>query len=252
VETTTALTESEGFDRRDLRLPGRQDELVAAVAAANPNTIVVVNTGSPVEMPWADDVAAILLTWFPGQEGGHALADVLLGAEPGGRLTTTWPKRLEDAPVVQVVPDDQGELHYDEGIFIGYRAWERHDKAPAFWFGHGLSYTEWEYESLAVEDDRVRVRIRNNGERAGREVVQIYLSPEAPNQHGMEKHRLAGFQAISGAPGETVEVEIPLEDRSFQCWDEEEHAWRSVPGTWTVEAGRSVGDLRLKAEVKRA
>jgi beta-glucosidase len=252
VVSTTALTESEGFDRRDLRLPGRQDELVAAVAAANPNTIVVVNTGSPVEMPWADDVAAILLTWFPGQEGGHALADVLLGAEPGGRLTTTWPKRLEDAPVVQVVPDEQGELHYDEGIFIGYRAWERHDKAPAFWFGHGLSYTDWEYESLAVEDDKANVRVRNTGPREGREVIQVYLAPEDENQHGLEKHRLAGFKAIKAAPGETIEVEIPLEVRSFQFWDEQDHAWRSVPGTWTVEAGRSVGDLRLKAEIKRA
>jgi beta-glucosidase len=252
VVSTTALTESEGFDRRDLRLPGRQDELVAAVAAINPNTIVVVNTGSPVEMPWADDVAAILLTWFPGQEGGHALADVLLGAEPGGRLTTTWPRRLEDAPVVQVVPDERSELHYDEGIFIGYRAWERHGTAPAFWFGHGLSYTEWEYESLTVEDDKATVRVRNAGDREGREVVQVYLAPEDPDRHGMERHRLAGFAAIEAAPGETVEVQIPLEDRSFQFWDEDDHAWRSAPGTWTVEAGRSVGDLRLKAEMKRA
>ncbi|GAA2134268.1 glycoside hydrolase family 3 protein [Glycomyces algeriensis] len=254
VVSTTALTESEGFDRRDLRLPGRQDELVAAVAEANPNTVVVVNTGSPVEMPWSDGVAAILLTWFPGQEGGHALADVLLGAEPGGRLTTTWPRRLEDAPVVQVVPTD-GELHYDEGVFIGYRAWEQRDAAePAFWFGHGLSYTEWTYEDLQVDAGEVTVRVRNSGTVTGREVVQVYLSPEAGLDlpGGIEPHRLAGFAAIEAAPGETVDVAIPLEDRSFQYWDEAEHAWRQVPGGWTVAAGRSVADLRLRASVKPA
>ncbi|THV35198.1 glycoside hydrolase family 3 protein [Glycomyces buryatensis] len=254
VVSTTDLTESEGFDRCDLRLPGRQDELVAAVAAANPNTIVVVNTGSPVEMPWADDVAAILLTWFPGQEGGHALADVLLGAEPGGRLTTTWPKKLEDAPVVQVVPTDAGELHYDEGVFIGYRAWERHDTEPAFWFGHGLSYADWEYECLTVEDDQVKIRVRNSGRLAGREVVQVYLAPEAgvDIEGGIERHRLAGFQAIAAEPGETVEVVVPLDERSFQYWNEQDHAWRTVAGTWTVKAGRSVADLRLNGHIKRA
>jgi beta-glucosidase len=253
VVSTTALTESEGFDRPDLRLPGRQDELVAAVAAANPNTVVVVNTGSPVEMPWSDDVAAILLTWFPGQEGGNALADVLLGAEPGGRLTTTWPRRLEDAPVVKVVPE-KGELHYDEGIFIGYRAWEQRDGyEPAYWFGHGLSYTEWVYEDLTVAGGEARVRVRNGGAVTGREVVQVYLSPESgvDIEGGIETHRLAGFAAIEAAPGETVEVTVPLEERSFQFWSEAHHAWRTVPGAWTVAAGRNVADLRLQAQVKQ-
>jgi beta-glucosidase len=255
VVSTTDLTESEGFDRRDLRLPGRQDELVAAVAEANPNTVVVVNTGSPVEMPWAEDVAGILLTWFPGQEGGHALADVLLGAEPGGRLTTTWPRRLEDAPVVQVVPTEAGELHYDEGVFIGYRAWEQRDGfEPAFWFGHGLSYTDWEYEDLAVEGDEVTIRVRNSGSVAGREVVQVYLAPESGVQipGGVETHRLAGFAAISAKPGETIEVKVRLEERSFQFWNEAAHGWQTIAGAWAVEAGRNVADLRLKAQVKRA
>ncbi|WP_035748825.1 glycoside hydrolase family 3 protein [Glycomyces sp. NRRL B-16210] len=252
VVSTTALTESEGSDRRDLRLPGRQDELVAAVARANPNTIVVVNTGSPVEMPWAEDVAAILLTWFPGQEGGNALAEVLLGAEPGGRLTTTWPKTLADAPVTQVAPNEAGELHYEEGVFIGYRAWERRGgAAPAYWFGHGLSYTDWAYEELTVENDRVKVRVRNTGDRAGREVVQVYLAPEegVEVEGGIEAHRLAGFAAISAEPGEAVEVTVPLEERSFQVWD---HGWTTVPGEWTAKAGRSVADLRLEGVVKRA
>jgi beta-glucosidase len=254
VVSTTELTESEGWDRRDLRLPGRQDELVAAVAAANPNTIVVVNSGSPIEMPWSEDVAAILLTWFPGQEGGRALADVLLGAEPGGRLPTTWPKTLADAPVTRVQPDEDGKLHYDEGVFIGYRAWERRGTVePAFWFGHGLSYTEWEYESIEVDGDTVRVRVRNAGERAGREVVQVYLAPDpdADVPGGIERHRLAGFQAIEAAAGETVDVAVTLEGRSFQCWDETDGVWRDVPGAWTVEVGRSLGDLRLSAPVRQ-
>ena len=253
VVSTTELTESESFDRRDLRLPGRQDELVAAVAEANPNTVVVVNAGSPVEMPWADRVKAILLTWFPGQEGGSALADVLLGAEPGGRLPTTWPKTLADAPVSNVTPDAEGKLRYDEGVFIGYRAWQRRGGVePAFWFGHGLSYTEWTYEDLAVAGRTAKVRVRNTGERTGREVVQVYLAPAAGAEvpGGIEARRLAGFAAVEAGPGEAVEVEIELEERSFQVWDEASSAWTDVPGTWTVEAGRSAGDLRLSAPVE--
>ncbi|WP_199044515.1 beta-glucosidase [Glycomyces salinus] len=253
VVSTTDLTESEGFDRQNLRLPGRQDELVEAVAEANPNTIVVVNAGSPVEMPWADRVAAILLTWFPGQEGGGALADVLLGAEPGGRLPTTWPKTLADAPVANLVPDADGKLRYEEGVFIGYRAWEKRGEVePAYWFGHGLSYTEWAYEDLAVQGRTATVRVRNTGGRTGREVVQVYLAPEPGTEvpGGIEAHRLAGFAAVEAAPGEAVEVEIELEERSFQFWDAASSAWKTVPGTWTVQAGRSVGDLRLSATVK--
>ncbi|MBT2674930.1 glycoside hydrolase family 3 C-terminal domain-containing protein, partial [Streptomyces sp. ISL-14] len=170
VVATTDRVESEGFDRTDLTLPGRQDDLVRAVAAANPHTVVVVNSGSPVELPWREDVAAVLLSWFPGQEGGAALADVLTGAhEPGGRLPTTWGS-LADAPVSQVVPSD-GELPYGEGVFIGYRAWEKEGRVPSYPFGHGLGYTDWTYESVEAEGTTVRVRVRNSGKRAGREVV---------------------------------------------------------------------------------
>ncbi len=162
VVATTDRVESEGFDRTDLRLPGRQDELVRAVAAANPNTVVVVNSGSPVELPWGADVAAVLLSWFPGQEGGAALADVLTGThEPGGRLPTTWGS-LAGAPVTEVVPTS-GALSYTEGVFIGYRAWEKHGRAPSYPFGHGLGYTDWTYESAEVKGSTVTVRVRNSG-----------------------------------------------------------------------------------------
>ncbi|CAM5257074.1 Thermostable beta-glucosidase B [Streptomyces microflavus] len=149
VVGTTERVESEGFDRTDLKLPGHQDALVHAVAAVNPRTVVVVNSGSPVELPWRNEVAAVLLSWFPGQEAGHALADVLRGQEePGGRLPTTWPVALADVPVSATTPTN-GELPYTEGVFIGYRAWEKAGTAPAYAFGHGLGYTTWEYENDA-------------------------------------------------------------------------------------------------------
>ncbi|MCB5907022.1 beta-glucosidase family protein [Streptomyces pinistramenti] len=258
VVATTEEVESEGFDRADLRLPGRQDELVARVAAANPRTVVVVNSGSPVELPWRAQVPAVLLSWFPGQEAGAALADVLFGAaEPGGRLPTTWPARLEDAPVTRVTPDEDGRLDYSEGLFIGYRAWDRTNAAPAYPFGHGLGYTDWEYESLDTTPDSVRVRLRNTGGRAGREVVQIYLAPAAGSADAVPSGReaarpvrwLAGFAAVQAAPGESVEAEIVLPRQMFEIWDETSGARRLVRGDYTVEAAHSVADRRLTARI---
>lgn len=244
VVATTERVESEGFDRTDLRLPGRQDDLVRAVAAANPNTVVVVNAGSPVELPWREEVAAVLLTWFPGQEGGAALADVLLGAEePGGRLPTTWPATLADAPVTDVVPVE-GRLAYAEGVFIGYRAWDRAGASPAYPFGHGLSYTTWEYESLEVTGDTARVRVRNTGTRPGRETVQLYLAPvDDPVER--PARWLAGFAVVEAGPGEGADAEITLERRSFEVWDEDAGAWTPVPCGYELLAARSLGDARL-------
>ncbi|GAA3475460.1 beta-glucosidase H [Nonomuraea roseola] len=246
VASTTLEVESEGFDRENLRLPGRQNELIAAVAAANPRTIVVVNAGSPVEMPWIADAAAVLLTWFPGQEAGQALADVLYGdAEPGGRLPTTWPVRLADSPVVDVTPVE-GQVPYEEGVFIGYRGWEKLERTPAFWFGHGLGYTSWSYDSIAAEGSTVTVAVTNTGPREGREVVQVYLS--APTPDGRPARWLAGFDVVEAAPGETVLTTVFLPERAFQVWTDE--GWTTVPGEYTVEAGRSVADRRLGATTK--
>ncbi|KUL34208.1 beta-glucosidase [Streptomyces sp. NRRL F-4489] len=251
VVATTEEVESEGFDRADLRLPGRQDELVARVAAANPRTVVVVNAGSPVELPWRERVPAVLLSWFPGQEAGAALADVLLGThEPGGRLPTTWPARLADAPVTTVTPAN-GTLPYTEGLFIGYRAWQRAGTAPAYPFGHGLGYTDWEYEALETAPGSVRVRIRNTGGRAGREVVQIYLAPAggAPGAPERPDRWLAGSAVVEAGPGERAEAEIPLPDRAFEVWSEADGGWRRIPGGYTVEAARSSTDIRLAAQL---
>ncbi|MFC4059083.1 glycoside hydrolase family 3 C-terminal domain-containing protein [Planomonospora corallina] len=244
VVGTSKEVESEGFDRDSLRLPGRQDELVSRVAAANPRTVVVVNAGAPVEMPWRDEVAAILLTWFPGQEGGHALADVLLGGqEPGGRLPTTWPVALEDCPVVRVAPAD-GALPYSEGVFIGYRAWERSGAAPAFEFGSGQGYTTWAYESARLEGDRVRVRVRNTGERPGREVVQVYLRP-AEEDPERPVRWLAGFAVAEAAPGESAEVVVEIPARAYERWTGQ--GWRRAPGEHVVEVSHSLTDTRLVA-----
>lgn len=247
VVATTDRVESEGFDRTDLKLPGRQDELVRAVAAANPNTVVVVNSGSPVELPWHADVAAVLLSWFPGQEGGAALADVLTGThEPGGRLPTTWGS-LADAPVTEVVPT-AGGLSYTEGVFIGYRAWEKHGRAPSYPFGHGLGYTDWTYESAEVKGSTVTVRVRNSGERAGREVVQVYLAPSEPDADRPARW-LAGFAGVAAGPGERGEAVVELPRRAFEVWDEKTNAWTFVKGSYEIQVGRSIADRRVTATI---
>jgi beta-glucosidase len=250
VVGTTEEVESEGFDRTTLALPGRQDELVRRVAAANPRTVVVVNAGSPVELPWADEVAAVLLAWFPGQEAGRALADVLLGtAEPGGRLPTTWPVATYDSPVLSVRPVG-GQLAYDEGIFIGYRAWERSVARPRYWFGHGLGYTTWEYEELTASAGSAAVTVRNTGSRAGREVIQVYVGPADPDAGAPEHRRparwLAGFATVTAEPGEIATVTIPLPERTWQIWN---GGWKTVRGEYSVEAAHSLADVRRSTTV---
>jgi beta-glucosidase len=245
VVGTTEEVESEGFDRTTLVLPGRQDELVRRVVAANPRTIVVVNAGSPVELPWADEVAAVLLVWFPGQEAGHAIADVLLGiVEPGGRLPTTWPIRTEDCPVLSTTPID-GKLAYPEGVFIGYRAWDRSAVAPRYTFGSGQGYTTWAYEHLALDGGRATVTVRNVGSRAGREVVQVYASPSAPDPDRPDRW-LVGFAVVEAGPGEEVTAAIDLPERAFEIWD---GGWRRPAGGFVIEATHSIDDRRLSATI---
>lgn len=243
VVGTTALVESEGHDRDSLALPGKQDALVEAVIAANPNTIVVVNAGSPVEMPWRKKAAAVLLTWFPGEEYGHALADVLFGhAEPGGRLPTTWPVAMADVPVLDTTPQG-GKLVYDEGLNIGYRAWAQAGKTPAYEFGFGLGYTTWELvdftapENVAPgQDFDVTVSIKNTGDRAGSDVVQIYASRENSSVTRPPLW-LCGFDRVSAEPGETVSVTLSIKARAFADWAS---GWNYEAGAFTLSAARSV------------
>jgi beta-glucosidase len=244
VVGTTEEVESEGFDRATLALPGQQDDLVRRVAAVNPRTVVVVNAGSPVELPWADEVAAVLLTWFPGQEAGGALADVLLGTtEPGGRLPTTWPVVAADCPVLTTTPRD-GALAYDEGVFIGYRAWDRIDVKPRYAFGHGLGYTTWSYEGIEAGDPtHVTVTVRNTGDRVGREVVQVYVGPIGRADATRPRRWLAGFAGVTAGPGDVATVTIDLPERTWQVWSD---GWSAVPGDYMIEAAHSIDDVRLK------
>ncbi len=267
VVGTTERIESEGFDRVSTALPGRQDDLVAVVAAANPRTIVVVNAGGPVAMPWLDDVAAVLLTWFPGQEGGNALADVLTGAaEPGGRLPTTWHHRDPRGTGPSPVPED-GRLVYREGLHIGHRAWLRAGgREPVLPFGFGLGYTSWRYDALDVAPPDAdagahagtgtradagvgavaRVTLTNTGERPGTEVVQVYLSRR---ESAVERpvRWLAGFAKVAAEPGETVTVEVALPGRVWAHWATDEGRWTVEPGPYEVHVGGNIADTPLRA-----
>ncbi|HEY0716021.1 MAG TPA: glycoside hydrolase family 3 C-terminal domain-containing protein, partial [Streptosporangiaceae bacterium] len=255
-------SESEGFDRTGLALTGRQDELVRAVAAVNPRTIVVVNAGMPVLMPWAADVAAVGWAWLPGQAAGEALADVLLGrAEPGGRLPVTLPAAEADCPVLHAVPVD-GMLSYDEGLLIGYRGFDRSGAEPQFPFGHGLGYTSWAPESVEVDGGGaiqpagpgaeldLTVVTRNTGSRSGRDVQQVYVTPP-PGDPARPVRTLAAFARVEAAPGETARARVRVPARAFSRWDEAAGGWVYPPGEYTVEAGRSSRDLPLSVTVTR-
>jgi beta-glucosidase len=255
VVGTNSRVESEGYDRTSLALPGRQDDLVRAVAAANPNTIVVVNAGAPVLLPWRDDVAAVLLTYFPGQEFGNALLAMLVGEhEPGGRLPTTWPADESHIPVTDVTPTD-GKVLYTEGIHVGYRAWLRSGDPWAYPFGFGLGYTTWSIDSAtapaaiaAGEDVSVTVRVTNTGARPGKQVVQVYA--ERPDSAVERPIRwLVGFESVELGAGASADVTVEVRGREFAHWDD---GWTWEPGNFTILAGTSVDNapVRLELSVK--
>ncbi|MFK0040165.1 beta-glucosidase [Paenarthrobacter sp. NPDC090517] len=249
VVGTNAAIESEGFDRKDLHLPGYQNQLVEAVAAANPRTVVVVNSGSPVLMPWLNKVSAVLLGWFGGQEFGNAIADILLGVEePGGRLPTSWPAALEDVPVLNTTPVE-GKVVYSEGIHIGYRAWLKQEAeggaAPALPFGYGLGYTTFELGKAhapqvvtAGNDVLVHVPVRNTGTRTGREVVQVYLD-RADSTVERPVRWLAGYAGTHLAPAGTESVEIRIPAKAFAHYD---GGWQFEQGTFRLLVGRHASD----------
>ncbi len=240
--------ESEGHDRPDLSLPGRQRELVEAVLAVNRRTVVVVNAGSPVEMPWAAEAGAVLMTWYPGEEGADALADMLVGlAEPSGRLPVTFPARVEDGPAGLGVEGDrypgvEGKVVYGEGVLVGYRFYETTRLAPLFPFGFGLSYGDFVVDDVAADGDGVSVTVVNNGMRRGTEVVQVYV--RAPESLVRRPDReLAGFAKVALDAGARSTVRVPLGADAFRYWDVETHGWRSDPGRYEVLVGTSSRDI---------
>jgi beta-glucosidase len=244
--------ESEGHDRPDIYLPGDQDALIRAVAVVNPRTVVAVNAGAPVAMDWVNVVDAVLLTYYPGQEGGNALADILFGdVNPSGKLTVTFPKRLEDNPAFINYPGWK-DVHYGEGIFVGYRYYEKKDVAPLFPFGHGLSYTRFNYSNLDIpvevvqgDNFRVSVTVANTGDVTGQEVVQLYIRDVASRLMRPIKE-LKGFEKVALIPGASEVVTFDLNPRSLSYYDPHQKMWVAEPGQFEVLIGSSSRDIRLQ------
>jgi beta-glucosidase len=253
VVGTNAQVESEGFDRKDLKLPGRQDELVEAVVAANPNTIVIVNSGSPVLLPWRKKVKAVLLTYFAGQEMGNAMVDMLTGAtEPGGRLPTTWAVEQEDVPVINCMHDENNDIFYDEGIHIGYRAWLKAGTKPAYAFGYGLGYTTFELSNLVVPnsiaaeaDFTAEVTVKNTGARKGKQVVQVYAQRK---NSSVDRPIiwLVGFADVVVDAGQSVVAKVEIRGREFAHYAD---GWNYEAGSFTILAGAASDNLPLSATV---
>jgi beta-glucosidase len=255
---TTAEWETEGEDRWGLDLPGRQDELVHAVARANPRTIVVLQTGGPVSMPWLDAVPAVMQAWFPGQEAGHAIADVLLGkAEPGGRLPQTFPRSLEDDPTRPLTRDVQypgagGKVEYREALFTGYRHVDRAGTQPLFPFGFGLGYASFELLDLAApaslqpgETLSVTVTVKNTSARAGSTVVQAYVSDRVASLERPDKE-LKAFAKVYLDAGQAQSVQLTLDMRSLAYFDDARQAWVAEAGEFELLVGQSSADLPLR------
>jgi beta-glucosidase len=242
------------MDRASLALPGDQDRLIAAVGEANPRTVVVLDTGGPVLMPWLERVGAVLQAWLPGQQFGEALAAVLFGdTDPGGRLPVTFPASPDQGPMTgpERWPGVDGDARYDEGVLVGYRWYDQHGQEPLFPFGHGLSYGEHTYGQLGVEWDEatgavtVTVPVTNVGGRAGAEVVQLYVAAPAAAQQPPKQ--LKAFAKIHLDPGRTSDVSLRLDRDDLAVFDEASGAWVIHQGRYEVLVGRSSRDIRGRA-----
>ncbi|WP_068112968.1 beta-glucosidase [Tropicimonas marinistellae] len=244
--------DTEGSDLQNMRLPGRQDDLIAAVAAANPRTVVVLQTGGPVEMPWLESAAAVLQAWYPGQECGNAIADVLFGdAEPGGRLPQSFPVRWEDNPTQsqdpEVYPGLDGKVRYEEGVFIGYRHYEAKGIEPLFPFGHGLGYTSFALSDMDLiptpDGAAIDVTLENTGARRGSSVVQLYVGDRHASVPRPARE-LRDFAKETLEPGEQRRLRFDLPARAFAFYDTDAKQWRVEAGEFEVSAGFSATDIR--------
>jgi beta-glucosidase len=256
--------DTEGSDLDGILLPGRQNELVEAVAAANPRTIVVLQTGGPVEMPWVGKVAAVLQAWYPGQEAGNAIADVLVGtAEPGGRLPQTFPVRWADNPAHsqdrEVYPGLEGKVRYEEGVFVGYRHYDRLGMTPLYPFGFGLGYTSFALSDLVIDDSDfeadgkllVSLTVTNTGSRAGSTVVQLYVGDDKSTEPRPQKE-LKAFEKVHLEAGQSCSVTMLLDARAFAWYRETARHWLVEAGSFTIRVGQSSAELPLTASVSRS
>ena len=250
--------ESEGYDRSHMRLPDCQNRLIETVAAANPDTVVVLHNGSPVEMPWIGKVKAVLEAYLGGQAVGEATVRVLFGdVNPSGHLPETFPLKLQDNPSWLFYGGEGDRAEYREGVFVGYRYYDRKEMEVLFPFGHGLSYTSFEYSGLRISADRIRdtesltvtATVRNTGSRAGKAVAQLYVGdPESTLIRPVRE--LKGFAKVALEPGESREVSFVLDKRAFAAWNQQIRDWHVETGAFTIEVGSSSRDLPLKGTVE--
>lgn len=245
----------EGMDKTSLHLPGNQDALIESVASQNPHTVVVLNTSTPVAMPWLEHVAAVLETWYPGQESGKGTASLLFGdADPGGRLPITFPAGPEEGPATraQEYPGVDGVAHFDEGILVGYRWYDAHRQKPLFPFGFGLSYTNFSLDNLKLTLDgdtvNVSLSVRNVGSRQGSDVVEVYVGE--PTEADEPPSQLKGFAKVTLQPGEQKQLTIAVPVKSLAPWSEKDHAWRLSPGDYEFKVGESSRDFRLRGQLQ--
>ena len=244
--------ESEGFDRLDMELAGKQVELIEKVAAANKNTLVVLNTGSPITMNWLDKVMAVVQAWYPGQEAGNAITDILFGAvNPSGKLSQTFPKRLQDNPAYINYPGENGQVHYGEGIFVGYRYYDKKEIEPLFPFGHGLSYTTFAYSNLVLNEEytlndeiEVKVDIKNTGSQSGQEVVQLYVH-DVESRVMRPQKELKAFTKVMLAPNEMQTVTFRLDQKALSFYDTLRKQWVAEAGIFELLIGSSSRDICL-------
>jgi beta-glucosidase len=254
IAGTNSDWETEGNDRAELGLPANQDALIKAILEANKNTTVIINTGSPVEMSWIDNADAVIQTWFAGQEFGNALVDIVTGEiNPSGRLPTTFPKNITDTPAYDCYPGEDQQMNYEEKLLVGYRWYDKKGNDPLFSFGHGLSYTQFEYSNLAIKmHDSNEVSciftIENIGDVIGAEVAQCYVAFENLDSDEPIK-TLQGFAKETIAAGDKKTVEIKLTQRNFSYWDVESKCWKIRQGSYEILIGSSARLIHLTKTV---
>ena len=251
---TNSDWETEGNDRSDFNLPVNQNHLIEEVLRVNPNTLVVLNTGSPVKMPWADKAEAIMQTWFAGQEFGNALVDIITGEiNPSGRLPTSFPKNIEDTPAFNSYPGKDLQMHYDEKLLVGYRWYDKKNIKTLFPFGHGLSYTNFEYSDLEVDVRATNMAsckfsVRNTGQVAGIETAQCYVSFKTIDDSEPEK-TLQGFSKIVLNPNDESSIEINLNSRNFSSWNVAKRSWEVRAGSYEILIGSSAENILLQTTI---
>ena len=251
---TNSDWETEGNDRADLSLPANQDTLIESILKANQNTVIVLNSGSPVSMPWIDKSKAIIQSWFGGQEYGNSLADIIFGkVNPSGKLPTTFPKKIEDTPAFGCYPGENSQMDYEEKLLVGHRWYEKKNIKPLFPFGFGLSYTDFSFSNLEIiKNDNYNIEckfeIKNAGMMDGSEVAQCYVSFSNLTKDEPLK-TLQSFKKVFIKKGNTMELKLALNKRSFSYWDIQEKNWIVRPGAYTISIGSSSEQIRLKKDI---